>query len=152
VTTPLRSVRVPEDLWQAATVVANRNGETISDVVREALREYAEKGVRAMFTIRISGKAMSTIEGSAIYSDPAQYDGGSKGAQDIALALNTARGRRSGRGWTYEVDCTRDAAGVLADYCWTVGTGFEGESDPETRADGRALMAVHERCMNALRQ
>jgi metal-responsive CopG/Arc/MetJ family transcriptional regulator len=38
--TPLRSVRVPEDLWQAATVVANRNGETISDVVREALREY----------------------------------------------------------------------------------------------------------------
>jgi hypothetical protein len=40
VTTPLRSVRVPEDLWQAATIVANRNGETISDVVREALREY----------------------------------------------------------------------------------------------------------------
>jgi hypothetical protein len=40
VTTPLRSVRVPEDLWQAAIIVANRNGETISDVVREALREY----------------------------------------------------------------------------------------------------------------
>jgi hypothetical protein len=40
-TTPLRSVRVPNDLWQAATVVANRNGETISDVVRRALWEYA---------------------------------------------------------------------------------------------------------------
>lgn len=38
--TPLRSVRVPEDLWQAAKVRASEKGETVTDVMTRALRRY----------------------------------------------------------------------------------------------------------------
>ena len=38
--TPLRSVRIPDDLWQLALEVAEKNGETVSDVIRRALVEY----------------------------------------------------------------------------------------------------------------
>jgi len=39
--TPARTVRVTEELWQRAGRVARANGETISDVLRRALDDYA---------------------------------------------------------------------------------------------------------------
>jgi predicted DNA-binding protein len=38
-----RSIRVPDELWQEALTTSQQQGETISDVVREALQEYVEK-------------------------------------------------------------------------------------------------------------
>lgn len=38
--TPTHSVRVPEDLWQAALRVAHDRGETVADVIRRALERY----------------------------------------------------------------------------------------------------------------
>jgi hypothetical protein len=38
--TPARSVRVPEDLWQAAKASAEKKNETVSDVIVRALRRY----------------------------------------------------------------------------------------------------------------
>lgn len=41
--TPLRAIRVPDDLWKAAKAVAKERGETLSDVMRAALVEYVRK-------------------------------------------------------------------------------------------------------------
>ena len=38
--TPLRSFRVPDDLWMPARDKAHREGITITDVLQRALREY----------------------------------------------------------------------------------------------------------------
>lgn len=38
--TPLRSVRVPDDVWQAAQRRAAERGETVSAVIVRALRRY----------------------------------------------------------------------------------------------------------------
>ena len=38
--TPPRSVRVPDDVWQAAKAEAERRGETVTDAVVRALRRY----------------------------------------------------------------------------------------------------------------
>jgi predicted DNA binding CopG/RHH family protein len=38
--TPARSVRVPDDEWEAATRTAAKRGEPLSEVIREALRQY----------------------------------------------------------------------------------------------------------------
>jgi predicted DNA-binding protein len=38
--TPNRTVRVPADLWDRAKRVAERRGETLSQVVRQALEAY----------------------------------------------------------------------------------------------------------------
>jgi NRPS condensation-like uncharacterized protein len=38
--TPARSVRVPEDLWQAAKDRAEQQGETVTDVILRALKRY----------------------------------------------------------------------------------------------------------------
>lgn len=37
---PLRSVRVPDDLWMAALIQAAREETTVSDVVRKALTKW----------------------------------------------------------------------------------------------------------------
>ncbi len=92
----------------------------------------------------ISGKAMVTIQGSEIFYDPVKYDGGTPGARDIYTALRGAVHRRNGRGFVYTVTTTRAGAETLQAYCWTVGTTFLMETDPETRADGRALVKVHD--------
>ena len=39
-TTPLRSVRVPDDVWGAAKAKAEAEGRTVSDVLVGALRRY----------------------------------------------------------------------------------------------------------------
>jgi hypothetical protein len=41
--TPPRSVRVPEDLWQAAKACAEDKGETVSDVLVRALTNYVRR-------------------------------------------------------------------------------------------------------------
>jgi predicted transcriptional regulator len=41
--TPLRALRVPDDLWHRAQAVAKERGETLSDVMRDALWDYVEK-------------------------------------------------------------------------------------------------------------
>jgi hypothetical protein len=40
--TTLRAVRVPDELWTAALEATAERGETVSDVIRRALREYVE--------------------------------------------------------------------------------------------------------------
>lgn len=39
----MRSVRVPAKLWRDAKTKADRRGESISDVVRDALRAYVSR-------------------------------------------------------------------------------------------------------------
>lgn len=39
----MRSIRVPAALWEAAKQKADDNGESISDVVREALEKYVRR-------------------------------------------------------------------------------------------------------------
>ena len=41
--TPLRNVRVPDDLWQAAMSKALERGETLSEVIRKALEKYVQR-------------------------------------------------------------------------------------------------------------
>jgi hypothetical protein len=39
---PARSVRVPDDEWDAAKLAAERRGETVTDAVRKFLRRYGK--------------------------------------------------------------------------------------------------------------
>jgi hypothetical protein len=39
----VRGIRVEEPLWQAAMVAAEARGETVSDVVRRALKRYVHE-------------------------------------------------------------------------------------------------------------
>lgn len=41
--TPIRTVRVPDELWQAALRAASDNGETVTDVILRALRRYVRE-------------------------------------------------------------------------------------------------------------
>jgi antitoxin component of RelBE/YafQ-DinJ toxin-antitoxin module len=41
--TSLRNIRVADPLWLAARAVAEERGETVSDIVREALEEYVSR-------------------------------------------------------------------------------------------------------------
>jgi predicted HicB family RNase H-like nuclease len=41
--TPLRNVRVPDDLWRAAQEKAEREGRSVSDVLLAALKRYVRK-------------------------------------------------------------------------------------------------------------
>lgn len=38
--TPVRSVRIPDELWDALRARADERGETVTDVVLRALRVY----------------------------------------------------------------------------------------------------------------
>lgn len=38
--TPIRTVRISDSLWEEAQAAASERGENLSDVIREALREY----------------------------------------------------------------------------------------------------------------
>lgn len=40
---PARTVRVPDELWQAARAKADERGDNVSQVVREALRRYVKR-------------------------------------------------------------------------------------------------------------
>lgn len=41
--TPHRTIRVPDDLWDAAMRVAHDRGESLSDVIRDCIRDYVRK-------------------------------------------------------------------------------------------------------------
>jgi len=41
--TPIRTVRVPDDVWQAAQERAAAKGETVSAVIVRALKRYGKK-------------------------------------------------------------------------------------------------------------
>jgi predicted transcriptional regulator len=41
--TTLRNVRVADDLWRRARAVAERRGESLSDVIRAALERYVKR-------------------------------------------------------------------------------------------------------------
>lgn len=41
--TPLRAVRIDDDLWQPALTIANERGEHLSDIIRAALVAYIQK-------------------------------------------------------------------------------------------------------------
>lgn len=41
--TPLRNVRVPDDLWHAALATTQRRGETVTDVITRALTRYVAR-------------------------------------------------------------------------------------------------------------
>lgn len=97
------------------------------------------------FTFAVSGKAFSTIEGSELYWSPERYDGNSQGAQDAYTGLRESETRRIGKGLSYRVTTTRAGAETIEDYCRTVGETFAYETEPETRADSRALLVVADR-------
>jgi predicted transcriptional regulator len=44
---PFRGVRVADDLWEAAKAVAEANDETVSQVIRRALRAYVDNDTDA---------------------------------------------------------------------------------------------------------
>ena len=41
--TPARSVRIPDELWKAAQAIAATRGETVTDVITEALKRYVRR-------------------------------------------------------------------------------------------------------------
>jgi len=40
--TPRRTIRIPDDLWDAATAKAEKRGESVSDVIRRGLERYVD--------------------------------------------------------------------------------------------------------------
>lgn len=94
-------------------------------------------------TFNISGVAMSVISGSDLYQSGG-WDG-SPACARAQQALVGAERRKTGAGHTYIVRADLLAAGIIWAYCESVGSTFIREDDPETRRDGRALLAVAER-------
>lgn len=41
--TPLRAVRVDDPLWEAAQARAKENGDNLSAIIRDALRQYIDR-------------------------------------------------------------------------------------------------------------
>jgi predicted DNA binding CopG/RHH family protein len=41
--TPRRTVRIPDEVWQAAQAKAAERGDNLSEVIREALVKYAAR-------------------------------------------------------------------------------------------------------------
>lgn len=41
--TPIRAVRVPEELWRAAQGIAAAQGKTVTDVITAALQRYVRR-------------------------------------------------------------------------------------------------------------
>jgi hypothetical protein len=51
--TRARSVRVPDDPWDAATAVAADRGDTLSDVMRAALQDYVDDALLEPIVVTI---------------------------------------------------------------------------------------------------
>lgn len=107
-----------------------------------------------LFTVRISGVAMSTIQGSELYCNAVRYAGADSpdlpAVEEAVAGLQAAERRRAGKGWSYVADLSPAAAAVVEHYCRTVGETFAEESEPETRAEGRALLVVADRIVKLL--
>lgn len=50
--TPVRTIRIPDDLWQAAIRTARGRGEDVPDAIREFLARYARDEIRAARTAK----------------------------------------------------------------------------------------------------
>ena len=48
--TPVRNIRVPEELWRAAQAEAERRGETLTEAIIAALQRYVRAGERRRST------------------------------------------------------------------------------------------------------
>lgn len=95
--------------------------------------------------VRISGTAMSTIEGSEINYDPVKYDGGSPGARAAHAALHgEIIHRRAGKGTSYLLAATVPGAATLYAYFTQQGETYLTESEADIRAEGRACLKVAE--------
>ena len=42
--TPLRAIRVDDELWEAAQAKAAKEGDSLSAIIRDALRAYINEG------------------------------------------------------------------------------------------------------------
>lgn len=93
-----------------------------------------------MIVFHISETAMSVISGSALYQQRHLLEGPDQLAAHHALRWRETR--KQGRGLTNLIYTTFGGAEEIRRYCWDVGSTFLMESDPETRADGRALVKV----------
>jgi len=100
-------------------------------------------------TFQVSGTTMTQIEGSELYQRPEKYDD-SDAVREASKALHNAMSRRTGKGWTHKVTCSRQAAEEILTYCEDVGFAFAGQMDTEVRADGRALLKSAERIRQVL--
>jgi hypothetical protein len=49
--TPTRSIRIPDDEWQAALEATKAKGETVTNVVREALRRFVASAILATMVV-----------------------------------------------------------------------------------------------------
>lgn len=104
-----------------------------------------------MISFTISGKAMGVIQGSELYLDPAKYDPTDPATPQATAALRSAKRRRAGKGSSYMITCDRAAAEIIRQYCEQVGQSFlGGDTDSETRAEGRALVAAEGRVRLAM--
>jgi predicted transcriptional regulator len=45
--TPRRTVRIPDDLWDAAARIAAARDESLSDILRQALERYVKRHGRS---------------------------------------------------------------------------------------------------------
>ncbi len=101
-------------------------------------------------TFTLSGTAMSQVEGSELTQRPERYDN-SPATLRAGAALNSAQGRRRGKGWSYSVSCDAEAAAVILEYFQTQAEIFLGGMVvPEGRADGRAYRKAAENIKAAL--
>lgn len=91
-------------------------------------------------TFNVSGTAFTTISGSELFQRPERYDDQPQTLR-AGQALRAAPVRRRGKGVTHIVTTDVEAALVIRDYCQEVGELWAGQSDPQDRADGRALLA-----------
>lgn len=55
--TPMRHVRVPDDLWSAAIAAASARGETVSDAVRGFLADYVAENLPGYTSGFVAGAA-----------------------------------------------------------------------------------------------
>jgi len=96
---------------------------------------------RRTVTFNISGTAMDVIVGSSMYEEPES----DPLSQEVAEALRYADEGVRGRGRTYEVVTTPDAAVVIMEYCQTVGGSLKGTGDPDNQRDSTALLIAADR-------
>jgi len=62
--TPNRSVRVPDEEWQAAQKIAKETGETMTDLVRRALRQLVSTAL--LGSMLVVGAMAGAREGDAV--------------------------------------------------------------------------------------
>jgi hypothetical protein len=62
--TPLRSIRVPDEEWLPAQKIAAERGETMTDIVRRALRQLVSTTV--LGSMLVVGAMSGTREGDAV--------------------------------------------------------------------------------------